>query len=421
MRCQGRPDGKCPDNRNDNTVHNTIGDLFLCDACEEYRWPSITTTRRTAPAPAGKAPMKQVNTKSDTNKSAKAPVHASSSSSSALQQSDSTPSVNTTLSPQPDVYSTNPDSCPYCYELVESHHHGQTINCYCCGGTYHQHCTGLSPDVFAVLLSIVGDAGWVCRKCRNSISALRQLVTKNCEELSDMRVSIAYLHEELQCIKSNLNVTNPQPVHATTATMDHSQARDTSASTSASTGNNEQSGIGCTGNMATNDSERVQIEIHRAVHDIERRKQNVIITGLQESTANSVEECKKQDMESFVKLCEYYLPIKPTVSTCIRIGKKHDNRPRRLLVRLSSDSTVKNMLTSAKLLRNCDDDYIAQNVFINPDLSPTDAKLEFEKRQRRREARSRNNRNTVPRSLSNEHDGQQQEEDDEVTFPYRNQ
>jgi len=44
------------------------------------------------------------------------------------------------------------------------------------------------------------------------MSTLQQLVTKYCEELSDMRVSVAYLHEELQCIKSNLKVTNPQPV-----------------------------------------------------------------------------------------------------------------------------------------------------------------------------------------------------------------
>ena len=48
MRCQGRPeDGRCPDSRNDSPVHNAIGDLFLCDACEEYRWPTIGTTAKT--------------------------------------------------------------------------------------------------------------------------------------------------------------------------------------------------------------------------------------------------------------------------------------------------------------------------------------------------------------------------------------
>jgi len=46
MKCQGRPEnGLCPDSRNDDTVHNTIVDLFLCHACEAYRWPSDKTSK----------------------------------------------------------------------------------------------------------------------------------------------------------------------------------------------------------------------------------------------------------------------------------------------------------------------------------------------------------------------------------------
>ena len=41
MKCQGRQNGLCPDGRNYSSVHNTVGDLFLCDACEEYRWPTL--------------------------------------------------------------------------------------------------------------------------------------------------------------------------------------------------------------------------------------------------------------------------------------------------------------------------------------------------------------------------------------------
>ena len=45
MKCQWRPDGIWPDNWNDDTVHNTTADLFLCHACEEYRWPSLLTKK----------------------------------------------------------------------------------------------------------------------------------------------------------------------------------------------------------------------------------------------------------------------------------------------------------------------------------------------------------------------------------------
>jgi len=36
-RCKGRPDGACPNKRNDVSVRNRQGDLMLCDECDEYR------------------------------------------------------------------------------------------------------------------------------------------------------------------------------------------------------------------------------------------------------------------------------------------------------------------------------------------------------------------------------------------------
>ena len=36
-RCEGLPNGACPDNRQDKTVKNTVYDLFLCPACEKTR------------------------------------------------------------------------------------------------------------------------------------------------------------------------------------------------------------------------------------------------------------------------------------------------------------------------------------------------------------------------------------------------
>lgn len=45
--CQGRPpDGVCPENRCDDTVTHTQGDLFLCKACEEARFPSMSAEEK---------------------------------------------------------------------------------------------------------------------------------------------------------------------------------------------------------------------------------------------------------------------------------------------------------------------------------------------------------------------------------------
>jgi len=58
------------------------------------------------------------------------------------------------------------------------------------------------------------------------------------------------------------------------------------------------------------------------------------------------------------------------------------------LVYLSSETAATSIRKSASLLRRSDDPVIASNVFINPDLSPADAKVAYEKRQRKRERRN---------------------------------
>lgn len=42
-KCEGRPDGPCPMKKNDRTVHLSQGDLMLCTACENFRFPSTST------------------------------------------------------------------------------------------------------------------------------------------------------------------------------------------------------------------------------------------------------------------------------------------------------------------------------------------------------------------------------------------
>jgi len=72
-----------------------------------------------------------------------------------------------------------------------------------------------------------------------------------------------------------------------------------------------------------------------------------------------------------------------------RLGTKSDgrdgSRPRRLLIRLQSKECVRVVLAAAKNLRGSEDEYVRHSVYINADLSPTEAKLAYERRQSRRE------------------------------------
>ena len=54
-KCEGRPNDACPEQRNDGTVTFTQGDLWLCNSCEQVRFPDArTTVKRTTTAGRGK-------------------------------------------------------------------------------------------------------------------------------------------------------------------------------------------------------------------------------------------------------------------------------------------------------------------------------------------------------------------------------
>ena len=57
---------------------------------------------------------------------------------------------------------------------------------------------------------------------------------------------------------------------------------------------------------------------------------------------------------------------------------------------LLSETSASSVLKSAKMLRRSEDPSIASQVYINPDLSPADSKIAFERRQRKRQSRQGN-------------------------------
>ena len=114
--------------------------------------------------------------------------------------------------------------------------------------------------------------------------------------------------------------------------------------------------------------------VHRTLIDAERRRKNVVVSGLNEDS---------DDRSAFLQICESHFSVKPAISEhdCKRLGSRRDNKPRLLLVRLRSENIASTILHEAKRLRNSQD---AQHIFINPDLSREAAKAASEARQRAR-------------------------------------
>ena len=81
--------------------------------------------------------------------------------------------------------------------------------------------------------------------------------------------------------------------------------------------------------------------MHRVVNDINKRKNNVIVSGLTEVNEAS-------DTEVFQQLFEDHLFCKPTVVSCARLGKPTPDKPRRLLVRVHNEEAVNTLLIKRK-------------------------------------------------------------------------
>ena len=238
-------------------------------------------------------------------------------------------------------------TCNSCHEEVDT-----VIRCDICDNLYDCRCAGMRYDTFMILLSIVNDCGWVCSDCRRIqktvVNRLATSLAKTNETVADMKCTVDKLKEDIDCMKGE---TLQLP-------------------------------------------ETTSVEVRKAVSEISRRKHNVIISGLPEITDEVDDDCDIKQLEEsmFFSFCEENLTVKPTLSHlgCRRIGKKDStsNKPRRLLVHLTSEQNAQDLLSSAKaVLRHHPDNHIATQVYFNPDLTRTEARLAFERRQKKRAAR----------------------------------
>ena len=341
---------------------------MLCSACDAVRFPSAETGQA--------AVVRQV--KSDKTKAAaKSKVAAAGGRKDTKENKD-----GKRYSRQEDLDS-DADYCAACQQPVDHAH----LVCDICKLNYHCDCTGLPEEVHDVLLNIAPVCGWVCYDCRKNYKSqfnnLSVALARTNEELAEMRVSIAALQNEMSMMKST-----PTTVLTHADAIADTAAEDLHASSQVADGQPHTK----QGHPVQNKTiSAISIEVHKTLIDKQRRKANVIVSGLAESEGDDVVK-KAADDASFRRLCEEHLSLKPSLGPkgCMRIGQLPadgdcNHKPRRLLVHLSDEKNADDLLAAAKQLRRSDDSTVSSSVFINPDLSPAEAKLAFELRQRRRE------------------------------------
>jgi len=108
----------------------------------------------------------------------------------------------------------------------------------------------------------------------------------------------------------------------------------------------------------------------------ERRAKNVVISGLAYSSSDidAVQNLLKSE-------CNYSIPV----VNCRRVGRPSADKIQPIVVMLQSKDDAKYLIENAKLLRESSDPVIAGGVYLNADLTPSEARAAYELRCRRRE------------------------------------
>ena len=243
--------------------------------------------------------------------------------------------------------------CPSCSATVSAN--DPSIDCDLCGHWFHAACTNMTADVFDSLVIIAVSTGWVCASCRNSArETLRAILASQAalaEQVAALTVANKKLSERVEVLENELNTKTE----------------------STRVSNNPVEGEFKT---------IVRREIAAEALDKERRKKNIIVSGLPVSDSSSVHE-------QFIILCEEFLGCRPVLvpDKCAVIDKLVPGKTPRLKIVFENEDTRNDVLLRSKELRNASEDCV-RTVYCNPDLTKAEAKAAYEARVHRRHKKS---------------------------------
>ena len=101
-----------------------------------------------------------------------------------------------------------------------------------------------------------------------------------------------------------------------------------------------------------------------------KRKLNLILHRIPESTSEDVLERKAHDTDQVKTIFQTYLKVDVQTDTVVRIGKKDPQKTRLLKVDVPSDKLKKQVLHNSSKLRDISNPNWIKKVFITPDLTP---------------------------------------------------
>jgi len=292
-------------------------------------------------------------------------------------QKSSTPKAKPTETVSKNLLTKKCDEC--------KQHVKDTVMCGRCDHLYCPTCSELKPTAMKANKSHLGFV-WLCKPCRNpglkSMKTDCEIEARCADYFKTVTERINKIEREVEkkpdrdevakIIDEKLRGYNPTPIENDDVTNLVTQKVDDAIS-------DKLKGYKANPNHADNDSvtNLVTQKVDDAIaesRDQERRKLNLIIHGLPESTKDVSADRMEDDRTRLTEVCTNSLDTSIDITNSFCLGTLHkegqaQDKPRPLKVSLLNTQQKRKLLTHSKNLKTAKDK-TAQQIFIKPDQTP---------------------------------------------------
>jgi len=250
------------------------------------------------------------------------------------------------------------------------------FECIWCEGRQHAECTKMNKEQCKTLSEVTSNVVFFCYTCLEALpTALKYFDNQALVESKITAVEKSVT--EVQCSERKLHDT----VNRVEAQFNHFQKSVESLLTEHRTSLTGIATAGITIPSAqepshTNDSlTQLASTILSEQHEKERHQLNLIVHNIEESSSESPQSRKQEDIAKVTSVFKDHLKIKCSINNAIRLGKKiSGEKPRLLKITVSTIEDKKNILKNKVNLRNESNPPQVKKIFITPDLTPVEQK-----------------------------------------------
>ena len=277
----------------------------------------------------------------------------------------------------------------------------EQIFCEFCGGGSHLKCLRVENVIDGHLKDLISLIGWRCSKCKLSLKQrlqkLENTVTSLKCEITKLKTANTNITKEFSLLNSTLkshqnkvainqHIDDPVSFKPKITVADPAQL-------------DQSKPVPSYAQVVENPPNSLSIEnIMKAIHldtmSRDRKKNNIVVSGFKSTKADELKDQTSQFLNHY-----WNVPLTTKIS-CRRLGEERSGKVRPLLISLPDSQTVDGILKHARVLRQSQDPYVKDNVFVNPDRTKAEALAAFELRQQRRKAKTGNALNTQTAPLN---------------------